>query len=54
MFACFTRPRQTYFATSDVTALNGATPAYFYPIRGPYSRNLQQPDLLQGRFKRSD
>ena len=27
-------------------------PAYFYPIRSEYSRNLQQPDLLQDRFER--
>ena len=29
----------------------GATRAQFYPIRSQYSRNLQQPDLWQGRFE---
>ena len=45
--ASFIGPRQTCFAASDVSSLYGLTPAQFYPIRIRYSRNLQQPDLLQ-------
>ena len=41
---------RTCFAASDVTPLNGVTPAQLYPIRSQYSGNLQQPDLLQDRF----
>ena len=36
-------PWQTCFATP----VYGVTPALFHPIRSQYSRNLQQPDLLQ-------
>ena len=48
--ARFTGPRQTCFATSDVTPVYGVSPAKFYPIKSQYSRNLQQPDLLRDRF----
>jgi len=48
--ALFTGLRRTCFAASDVTSLNGVTPAQLYPIRSQYSGNLQQPDLLQDRF----
>ena len=43
----FYRPKVNLFATSDVTSVNGVTPAQFYPIRSQYSRNSQQPNLLQ-------
>ena len=51
--ARFTGPRQTFLflATSDVTPVYGETAALFYPIRSQYSRNLQQPGLLQDRFE---
>ena len=47
-----TCPRQTCFAASHLILVYSVTPALFYPIRRQYSRNLQQPDLLQNRFER--
>ena len=45
-------PKATVFAASDVTTVYGVTPSL--PIRShdQYSRNLQQPNLLQDRFER--
>ena len=47
----FTGPKQTCFATSDVTPISGVTPAYFYPIRSQYSRSLQQSELFQEKVE---
>lgn len=41
----FTGPLQTCFAVSD-SPMYGVTPTQFHPIRGHYSRKLQQPDLF--------
>ena len=40
--ARFTGPGQTCFAASDVTPMYGVTPAFLYPIRSQYLRNLQK------------
>ena len=42
--------KATVFAASDVTTVYGVAPSL--PIRSQYSRNLQQPNLLQDRFER--
>ena len=33
MLRVFTDPKQTCFATNDITSLYGETPTQFYPIR---------------------
>ena len=45
----FYRSKATVIAASDVTTVYGVAPSL--PIRSQYSRNLQQPNLLQDRFE---